>query len=96
MSEANYPLQALLSSVALHGHLRWRVGDGYRPDRHLGGVMFLFLRGMVGPQTPPGTGVFSWKPGAERVAGASDLLSRGARGPGPPRCSRRGGSPIPP
>ena len=45
MAEAHYPLQALLYSVALHRYLRWRQPD-YDPARHLGGALYLFLRGM--------------------------------------------------
>ena len=48
MLHAHYPLQALLYDVALHRFLRWRLA-GYDPDRHLGGVLYLFLRGMCGP-----------------------------------------------
>ena len=48
MIEAHYPLQALLYAVALHRYLRWRQ-PGYDPDVHLGGVLYLFLRGMSGP-----------------------------------------------
>ena len=48
MIEAHYPLQALLYYVALHRYLRWRP-PGYDPDVHLGGVLYLFLRGMSGP-----------------------------------------------
>ena len=48
MVEAHYPLQALLYAVALHRYLRWRQ-PGYDPDVHLGGVLYLFLRGMSGP-----------------------------------------------
>ena len=80
MREAHYPLQALLYSVALHRFLRWRQ-PGYDPDRHLGGVLYLFLRGMAGPATPVvdgvPCGVFSWKPPAEMVCDLSDLLDGG-------------------
>ena len=51
MQHAHYPLQALLYVVALHRFLRWRVA-GYDPDVHLAGVLYLFLRGMIGPATP--------------------------------------------
>ena len=47
----NYPLQLLLYTVGLHRFLRWRQ-PGYDPDRHLGGGLYLFVRGMVGPRTP--------------------------------------------
>ncbi len=48
MEEHDYPLQALLYSVALHRYLRWRRPD-YRPEAHFGGIAYLFLRGMAGP-----------------------------------------------
>jgi len=40
-----YDLQYLIYSVALHRYLRSRL-TGYDPARHLGGVQYLFLRGM--------------------------------------------------
>jgi exodeoxyribonuclease V beta subunit len=80
MREAHYPLQALLYSAALHRFLRWRQ-PGYRPESHLGGVLYLFLRGMCGPDTPvvdgAPCGVFSWRPSADLVVALSDLLDRG-------------------
>jgi exodeoxyribonuclease V beta subunit len=80
MLHSDYPLQALLYSVVLHRFLRWRVSD-YEPARHLGGVLYLFLRGMCGPDTPVidghPAGVFSWQPPAELVAALSDLLDAG-------------------
>ena len=70
MRHAHYPLQALLYSVALHRFLRWRQ-PGYSPEAHLGGVLYLFLRGMCGPETPVADGmpcgVFSWAPPAGLV-----------------------------
>src|SRR5262249_43198372 len=45
MLHSDYPLQALLYSVVLHRFLRWRLPD-YQPETHLGGAMYLFLRGM--------------------------------------------------
>jgi exodeoxyribonuclease V beta subunit len=73
MMDAHYPLQALLYSAALHRYLRWRL-PGYDPGRHLGGVLYLFLRGMAGPETPDGCGVFSWRPAPQLVCDISDLL----------------------
>ena len=82
MREAHYPLQALLYSVALHRYLRWRQ-PGYDPGRHLGGVLYLFLRGMCGPDSPVvdamPSGVFAWTPAAALVTDLSDLLAGGAR-----------------
>jgi exodeoxyribonuclease V beta subunit len=81
MARAHYPLQALLYSVALHRFLRWRH-RGYDPARHLGGVLYLFTRGMCGPATPQvdGTpcGTFPWRPSPALVEDLSRLLDRGA------------------
>jgi exodeoxyribonuclease V beta subunit len=77
MMDAHYPLQALLYSAALHRFLRWRL-RGYAPETHLGGVLYLFLRGMCGPDGPAvdgvACGVFSWRPPAALVVALSDLL----------------------
>ncbi|MEY4906287.1 MAG: exodeoxyribonuclease subunit beta [Pseudomonadota bacterium] len=45
-----YDLQAALYLLALHRLLRQRLGDGYDPALHLGGAVYLFLRGVRGPQ----------------------------------------------
>jgi exodeoxyribonuclease V beta subunit len=78
MMEAHYPLQALLYNVALHRYLRWRQA-GYDPEAHLGGVLYLFLRGMSGPDVvcTDGSvpGVFSWRPPVALVTDLSDLLA---------------------
>ncbi len=83
MSRAHYSLQALLYTVALHRYLRWRVTD-YAPDRHLAGVLYLFVRGMVGPDTPvldgSPCGVFSWRPPGALVSALSDVLDQGQTG----------------
>ena len=77
MEEHDYPLQAVLYSVALHRYLRWRL-PGYEPDVHLGPVGYLFVRGMVGPDTPAPDGrthgVFSWRVPAAAVVELSDGL----------------------
>ena len=51
MAAHHYPLQAHLYAVALHRMLRWRLPD-YDYDRDIGGVAYLFVRGMVGEDTP--------------------------------------------
>ncbi|MBW3664206.1 MAG: UvrD-helicase domain-containing protein [Actinobacteria bacterium] len=77
MRHSHYPLQALLYSAALHRYLRWRVA-GYDAARHLGGVLYLFVRGMLGADTPTVgddvCGVFTWRPPSALVTGLSDLL----------------------
>jgi exodeoxyribonuclease V beta subunit len=77
MAASDYPLQALLYSVALHRYLRSRIVD-YRPEERLGGVAYLFVRGMVGPATPVSqgrrSGVFFWDLPALLIVELSDLL----------------------
>lgn len=81
MLHSDYPLQALLYTVVLHRFLRWRQ-PGYEPTGHFGGVLYLFVRGMCGVDTPTigghPAGVFSWLPPAELVVAVSDLLDAGA------------------
>lgn len=80
MCAAHYPLQALLYCAALHRYLAWRL-PAYHPERHLGGVGYLFVRGMTGADNPTlGTmpaGVFTWSPPATMVVRASELLAGG-------------------
>jgi exodeoxyribonuclease V beta subunit len=82
MYAAHYPLQALLYTVALHRYLRWRV-PGYDPARDIAGVLYLFVRGMVGAATPTvdgaPCGVLGWRPPASLVEALSDLLDQGSR-----------------
>jgi exodeoxyribonuclease V beta subunit len=47
MASSHYPLQAHLYLVALHRYLRWRLPD-YDPRQHLGGYVYVFLRGLPG------------------------------------------------
>ncbi len=77
MTHSSYPLQALLYAVVLHRFLRWRLPD-YDPATHLGGVAYLYLRGLCGPDTPvlhgQPCGVFAWQPPVPLVEDLSDLL----------------------
>ena len=81
MQDSHYGLQALLYTVALHRYLRWRLAD-YDPDRHLAGVLYLFVRGMGGADTPvvdgERCGVFTWQPSGALVGALSDVLDLGA------------------
>jgi exodeoxyribonuclease V beta subunit len=81
MEQAHYALQGLLYTAALHRYLRWRL-PGYAPDRHLAGILYLFVRGMVGPDTPTvddvPCGVFAWRPPAALVEALSDALDAAA------------------
>jgi len=81
MTHSDYPLQALLYSVALHRFLRWRQ-PGYDPALHLGGALYLYVRGMSGVDNPTvdgqPCGVFGWQPPAALVTALSELLDQGA------------------
>ncbi|HEY1133209.1 MAG TPA: 3'-5' exonuclease, partial [Nocardioides sp.] len=81
MGGSDYPLQALLYAVVAHRFLRWRL-RGYDPEVHLGGVLYLYLRGMCGADTPVvdghPCGVFTWVPPVPLVEAVSDLLDGGA------------------
>jgi exodeoxyribonuclease V beta subunit len=80
MEEAHYPLQAILYAVALHRYLRWRL-PSYDPARNLGGVLYLFARGMSSPGHPvvagQPCGVFAWQPPVALIEAVSDLFDRG-------------------
>jgi exodeoxyribonuclease V beta subunit len=90
MADNQYALQALLYSVALHRYLRWRVVD-YDPAVHLGPVGYLFVRAMVGPETPTEqvggevrrAGVFTWQVPHQLVEALSDLFAHDRERPTP-------------
>jgi exodeoxyribonuclease V beta subunit len=76
MRDQGYHLQYLLYLVALDRYLRRRIA-GYAPERHLGGAVYLFVRG-VRPdwrdeQGAP-TGVFFTRPSPALIARLSALF----------------------
>ena len=78
MAHHAYYLQYHLYLVALHRFLRWRLPD-YDYDRHVGGALYLFVRGMTGPlqaRTGPDQvhGVFHDLPPARVIVALSDLF----------------------
>jgi exodeoxyribonuclease V beta subunit len=50
MAEHRYDVQAAIYMLALHRLLKLRLGSHYQPDEHLGGAVYLFLRGVKGAQ----------------------------------------------
>jgi exodeoxyribonuclease V beta subunit len=50
MAEHRYDVQAAIYMLALHRLLQARLGENYQPEQHLGGAVYLFLRGIKGPQ----------------------------------------------
>ncbi|MEN9904525.1 MAG: exodeoxyribonuclease subunit beta, partial [Pseudomonadota bacterium] len=61
MARHRYDVQAGIYLGALHRLLASRLGDRYDPQQHLGGAVFLFLRGIH----HPGRGACVLQPGAD-------------------------------
>jgi exodeoxyribonuclease V beta subunit len=74
MRRHHYDLQYYVYAVALHRHLASRLPD-YDYERHLGGVYYLFVRGMT-PAMGMERGVFFDRPAAATI-GALDALFAG-------------------
>ena len=81
----HYPLQAHLYLVALHRFLRWRL-PSYEPQRHLGGYVYVFLRGLPGAKamngrflTKPVPGLIVEPAPLERVLLLDRLLKNGGQ-----------------
>ena len=72
MRAHNYGLQAWIYSVVLTNFLQETIVD-YRFDRHFGGVLYLFVRGMKSDKSC--SGVFSFLPNAEKLEQLSRLFS---------------------
>ncbi len=77
MREHRYDLQYLIYTVALHRYLRFRMQE-YDYDRSLGGVFYLFLRGMR-PEPGSTTGVWFTEPPRELIEELDQCF--GAGGP---------------
>lgn len=67
---AHYYLQYWLYTLALHRHLRACL-PGYDYDLHVGGVRYLFLRGIGAP----GAGVYAARPSRALVEALDGLMS---------------------
>ncbi len=87
MESHHYPLQAHLYLVALHRYLGWRL-PGYKPQRDLGGFLYVFLRGVPGAVSPPSglamaeqsvPGMFVEPAPLDRLLALDDLLREGQR-----------------
>ncbi|MBI9088823.1 MAG: exodeoxyribonuclease V subunit beta [Desulfobacterium sp.] len=72
MLEHRYDLQYVLYTLALHRLLKARLKD-YDYDRDVGGVVYLFLRGVNGS----GQGVYVDKPPKELIAALDHLFQEG-------------------
>ncbi|MDU6925005.1 exodeoxyribonuclease V subunit beta [Franconibacter helveticus] len=72
MQTHRYDLQYQLYTLALHRYLRHRLAD-YDYERHFGGVIYLFLRGVSGDDASQG--IFTTRPALELVEGMDALFA---------------------
>ena len=84
MASHHYPLQAHLYLVALHRYLAWRL-PAYDPQRHLGGYVYVFVRGTPGAAaaaTLPGPipGMFVERPPLGRLLALDQALGSAPSG----------------
>ena len=78
MSAKYYQLQYLLYTVALHQYLALRL-PGYDYERHFGGVLYLFIRG-IDPSRPE-LGVYRDRPSQALIEQLSRALRMPAENP---------------
>jgi len=75
MQSSEYDLQALIYTVALHRWLRFRLGSHYTQERDLGGIRYLFCRGLeAGRADAPGVHAQRFAPA---LVEAMDVLFAG-------------------
>lgn len=72
MQAHRYDLQYQLYTLALHRYLRHRIAD-YDYTRHVGGVIYLFLRGVDSEQ--PQQGIFTTRPDSELITRMDEMFA---------------------
>lgn len=72
MRRHHYPVQAAIYAAAVDRWLLLARSD-YDYEAHFGGVLYLFLRGMV-PQSGPASGVFFHRPGLDALRDFEAML----------------------
>ena len=72
IAKHRYDLQYWLYTIALHRHLD-RTLPGYEPSKHLGGVYYLFLRGLR-TDVKRGPGVWFMRPEVQQIRQLDALL----------------------
>ena len=75
IAEHRYDLQYTLYTVALVRYLRVRLGAAFDYDTHVGGVYYLFLRGIRASDTTR-PGVFFTRPAKALIEGIDAMLGR--------------------
>jgi exodeoxyribonuclease V beta subunit len=71
IAEHRYDIQGAIYMLALHRLLQSRLGERYDPAEHLGGAVFLFLRGIANTQT---RGCYWMAPDPALLDGLDQLL----------------------
>ncbi|EMO7864110.1 exodeoxyribonuclease V subunit beta [Citrobacter amalonaticus] len=72
MQAHRYDLQYQLYTLALHRYLRHRIAD-YDYERHFGGVIYLFLRGVDSKQ--PQQGIYTTRPAGELITRMDEMFA---------------------
>ena len=78
MRRHGYPLQYLLYVLALHRLLRWRL-PGYGYEEHMGGVFYLFTRGIEAAGGEAGQGIHFHRPSAACIDALDACFAGAAR-----------------
>lgn len=65
MESHSYHLQSYLYSLALHRHLSTQL-EGYRPEKHLGCIYYIFIRG-IAPEHGAEYGIYASRPSPEAM-----------------------------
>ncbi|GAC1374994.1 MAG: UvrD-helicase domain-containing protein [Aquirhabdus sp.] len=73
MTHSGYWLQATLYMVAMHRYLKVRKAD-YQIEKHLGGAVYLYLRGMSAASDQ--TGIVHWQPDPQVILDVDALLGK--------------------
>ncbi|MGL4700055.1 MAG: hypothetical protein ACRCWV_03275, partial [Raoultella sp.] len=72
MQAHRYDLQYQLYTLALHRYLRHRIAD-YDYERHFGGVIYLFLRGVDSEN--PQQGIYATRPDGELIVLMDEMFA---------------------
>ncbi len=75
--EGEYDLQYLLYTLALHRWLRFRLGTDYDIDHHLGGVRYVFCRGLD-RDDPTHPGVHALRLPSDTILAIDALMQHGS------------------
>lgn len=72
MASHRYDMQYTLYVLALHRHLKSRLKDCYDYEKHVGGAIYVFLRGLDNPETH---GIYHHKPCLNMIQTLDNLFN---------------------